>query len=168
MHKVREEGEDLGLERAGNMDSGWMLVGFSWEESPGLCRDGSLRDCSVLFLLNYSSTGRQGRACSACSTGNLAQIHTCKCSERKCKLEQRIRAFWGNPSLPHVIKAREVTEAYSYLLQSGFMVIFYRLSIISWMFAFGFARNRCFYLRQVKIFQWLLDLFDLSMEAVRF
>ena len=42
MSEVREEGEDLGLERAGDMGAGWMLVGFRREELLVLSRDGSL------------------------------------------------------------------------------------------------------------------------------
>lgn len=92
----------LGLERAGgNMDAGWMFSGFCEGGAAGLCRGGSLWDCSLQFLLNYSSTGEQGQARSVCSTGNLTPIHTCKCNERKGKLEQ---ILWGNPRLPHLIK----------------------------------------------------------------
>lgn len=84
------------------MDAGWMFSGFCEGGAAGLCRGGSLWDCSLQFLLNYSSTGEQGQARSVCSTGNLTPIHTCKCNERKGKLEQ---ILWGNPRLPHLIKA---------------------------------------------------------------
>lgn len=92
----------FGLRESGGYGR-WMDVsGFLREELLVLWGDGSLQ-----FLLNYSSTGGQGQACSVCSTGTLThiQFHTYKCNEHKCKLEQRICVLWRNPSLSHIIKA---------------------------------------------------------------
>lgn len=84
MSKVREEGEDLGLERARNMEA-WVDVSGFLREELLVCAERA--HCSSSLITALLEDRARHALCVALEN---SQIQTYKCNEHKCKLEQRV------------------------------------------------------------------------------
>lgn len=126
LSKVREEGELLGLERAGSLDGGWAFSEVFERGVTGLCRDGSLWECSLQFLPNYSSAGGQGQTCTPECVHNRGKTCT---NTHLYKLETQVWAwakdlnlFLGSPKVTLCCKCVHLGCTFGFLAVTGAVI----------------------------------------------